>query len=279
MSSAEAQIEELKRRIEEQDELLRLQAELTKKQQRIAEQADAQTAAVASTLARVESAGLLSGGSHDGTGGMPGMSFAPTGFAPHESEYPEVSELLAWLRAPEEEDRLEALFRLSDIVNESMGEKGVRLGNVFRREGGLSQIIWMLADQEASLETHQQALLLLGNMCADAVDANSHLSKRLLLQAGSERVLFSFLKSTDDFCLMFVCGCIQNLCHDVAWSQRAVKHHVDHKLRGLLSHTDETVVSAVQPPARARALRASSTTATAAAPPVASPPPPLPQRR
>ena len=108
----------------------------------------------------------------------------------------------------------------------------------------MSHSRWLLlADPSQPLEAHQQTLLLLGNLCSDAVDGASVLSKRVLLANGFEAIIFNYLSHRDEFALMFACGVVQNLTNDSEWSTRALHHGVEKQLSKLVTtHTDENVV-------------------------------------
>ena len=89
----------------------------------------------------------------------------------------------------------------------------------------------------------QQVLLLLGNLCSDSVDSASALTKRALLRTGAERALFSCVEvEDDDLTVLFACGALQNLCHDMDWSEKVVDYGVDMRLEDLLHHDDVSVV-------------------------------------
>ena len=95
--------------------------------------------------------------------------------------------LIGFLRSPVQEEVEDALFTLSEMVSYSFDRDGARLCEIMRTHGGLTQLSWILADSTQPIEMHQQALLLLGNLCSDSVDPASMLSKQLLLTSGVER--------------------------------------------------------------------------------------------
>lgn len=161
---------------------------------------------------------------------------------PYDADEMALLQLIAYMRSPLQEEIEVAVFTLSEMVSNSFDDDGARLGAIMREQNGLSQLTWLLADSTQPVDVHQQALLLLGNLCSDSVDRNSMLSKRYLLLSGVERVLFHFLKADDEFTLMFACGLVQNLCHDAEWSARAMAHGVDASLARLLAHEDDNVV-------------------------------------
>ena len=100
---------------------------------------------------------------------------------------------------------------------------------------GLAQLCSIL--QSADVQMRQQALLILGNLCSDSVDAQSLLTKRTLLQPERSAAILSCLdeeqqgaggahRATDpasEMTILFSCGCLQNLCHDQLWSELLVQ--------------------------------------------------------
>ena len=96
---------------------------------------------------------------------------------------------------------------------------------------------------DASVEVQQQALLVLGNLCSDALDPNSILTKRLLLQGGADRDVTLTLYSNDVSVLLYACGCLQNLCVDDEWAKALVANEVEKRLAELLVHQDYRVVN------------------------------------
>ena len=106
---------------------------------------------------------------------------------------------------------------------------------------GVSTIALLIND--ASVEVQQQALLVLGNLCSDALDPNSILTKRLLLQGGADRDVTLTLYSNDVSVLLYACGCLQNLCVDDEWAKALVANEVEKRLAELLVHQDYRVVN------------------------------------
>lgn len=116
---------------------------------------------------------------------------------------------------------------------------------MMRRENALQVLIDVIAEPGPA-ESHQQTLMLLGNLCSDAVDANSRITKRALLRAGADRTIFSQLalaEKGDALTLMFCCGLIQNLSLDRSWAECVLQRGVDKLLDSLVHHPDENVVS------------------------------------
>eukprot|EP00966_Prymnesium_polylepis_P142245 3284639-Prymnesium_polylepis.1 len=100
----------------------------------------------------------------------------------------------------------------------------------------------MLADPTTPIEVTQQVLLLLGNLCSDAVDSESYLTKTTLLSLGAERFLFKHLDSPDDYTVLFTAGVLQNVCHDPEWSRRVINNGLVPKLESMLHHPSPDVV-------------------------------------
>ena len=213
-----AQIEEKQRQLQ----VLALEAELAEKQSQL------------DGLLDISSPPGDRSGSPIGTRPSPGAKVAQADHG--------IVELIAGLRSPAQDELEDALLTLSEMVSTSFDLEGNRLGATMRAQGGLTQLILLLTDVTQPLDVQQQALLLLGNLCSDSVDSASAFSKRVLLHNGAERVIFSFLRSEDAYILMFACGLIQNLCHDVGWSERAMAHNVNDQLLSLLVHEDANVV-------------------------------------
>ena len=150
-----------------------------------------------------------------------------------------VLEIFGLIRSKDEEDRLDGLAELSDLVDASYGDDGAALGEAVRAVGGVSLLAWLIVDP--SLLVQQQALLILGNLCSDACDPNSRLTKQLLLECGAHRAIIMVIKSQDPSILLYACGTLQNLCHDDDWSRLLIAHEVEKRLEVLINHEDTRV--------------------------------------
>ena len=106
-----------------------------------------------------------------------------------------IDEIFGLIRSPVSEDRLDGLIELSQLVDEAYGEDGAALGAALRRSGGVQLLAWMTV--EPMVDIHQQALFLLGNLCSDAFDPMSSLTKGMLLEQGGERALMLALQSKE----------------------------------------------------------------------------------
>ena len=129
--------------------------------------------------------------------------------------------IVSSLRSPSDELRDEGLTLLAEMVTVSYGEDGKALGRLMRESGVVVPLTQLLSDANPMLR--KKALLVVGNLCSDAVDAESAQTKAALLQAGADRSLFTCLVSTDEEIVVLACAALQNVCHDYDWSQRAVQ--------------------------------------------------------
>jgi len=139
-------------------------------------------------------------------------------------EEPLLPDVLAALRSPSEEAREEGITVLAESVTASYDAAGAELGQALRQSGGIAPIAWLLAERNAPIQ--QKALLVLANLCSDAVDAQSAQTKQALLAVGAERALFACLRTANNepATVELACATLQNLCHEHAWSELA-KHH------------------------------------------------------
>ena len=153
---------------------------------------------------------------------------------------PEIEALLAKVRTLQGDDQLDALEQLSDMVGAAFDEEGAAIGNTVRVCGGVSDLARMLSDP--SPQVQNEVLVMLGNLCSNAVDPNSQLTKNLLLQSGAAEPLVACLQSADAALLTCATGCLQNLCHDVAWSSLIVSLDAEQRLEELLRHHEPMVV-------------------------------------
>lgn len=135
------------------------------------------------------------------------------------------------LRSCDEEEREDALATLDEIVDGAFGEDGSRLGEDLRNVGAISLLAELLADPDQVIR--QMSLRLLGNLCSDAVDARSGITKALLLPHALP--IFSFVYGGDESILIVACGVLQNLTAERTWAQLAVVHGVQQRLEELVA--------------------------------------------
>ena len=152
-----------------------------------------------------------------------------------------VAEIMGLIRSDAKDDRLDGLIELSEVIDGAFGEDAALLGEQVRELEGVMVLAWLINDPE--VEVQQQALLVLGNLCSDACDPNSYLTKQQLLLAGADRTITMVLQSEDANVLLYACGCIQNLCVDDEWAQALVENHVEGRLAELLVHENYRVVN------------------------------------
>ena len=160
----------------------------------------------------------------------------------------EITELVGLLEGEPEV----ALYDIHDIVSAAFGDDGKAVGKAFRDGGGVGKLVkllqwWnMLAPSESHLpeiwEMRQLALLCLGNLCSDAVDADSWATKRALLEAGGEGPLLACLQVEDVGVVRLATATVQNLGQDPAWCHTLVAMGTNAVLEELLGHDDASVV-------------------------------------
>ena len=88
-----------------------------------------------------------------------------------------LDEILGLIRSPATEDRIDGLIELSLLIDSAYGEEGAAIGQWVRQSGALQLLAWLVVDSSA--EVQQQSLLVLGNLCSDACDPNSTLTKSI----------------------------------------------------------------------------------------------------
>ena len=152
-----------------------------------------------------------------------------------------VAEIMGLIRSDDKDDRLDGLIELSEVIDGAFGEDAALLGEEVRELEGVMVLAWLINDPE--VEVQQQALLVLGNLCSDACDPNSYLTKQQLLLAGADRTITMVLQSEDANVLLYACGCIQNLCVDDEWAHALIENHVEVRLAQLLVHENYRIVS------------------------------------
>ena len=144
-----------------------------------------------------------------------------------------ILELFGLIKSKDENDRLDGLAELSDLVDSAYGDDGAALGEAVRAVGGLPLLGWLIVDPSPLVQ--QEALLILGNLCSDACDPNSALTKKMLLDTGAHRAIIMAIGSPDPTVLLYACGALQNLCHDDEWARLLISHKVQQRLESLVS--------------------------------------------
>jgi hypothetical protein len=150
-----------------------------------------------------------------------------------------ILELFGLIKSKDENDRLDGLAELSDLVDSAYGDDGAALGEAVRAVGGLPLLGWLIVDPSPLVQ--QEALLILGNLCSDACDPNSALTKKMLLDTGAHRAIIMSIGSPDPTVLLYACGALQNLCHDDEWARLLISHKVQQRLESLVTHEDARV--------------------------------------
>ena len=153
-----------------------------------------------------------------------------------------------------------ALWDLRDVICAAFGDDGRAVGAAFREAGGIGQLVNMLVwwnrltpytrtangksipkAQVPKMRALRQLLLeVLGNLCSDAVDTDSLVTKRTLLEAGGSGPLLDCLHDKDVNVVRSAIANLQNLAHDPAWCQ--VLASTQRHLEQLLKHKDAAIV-------------------------------------
>ena len=141
-----------------------------------------------------------------------------------------VHDLLSLLKSVDEADREEAIATLADMVDDAYGDAGARLGADVRDGGGVELLARCLSDPDEAMQ--QTSLGLIGNLCSDAVDANSVATKQALLPYA--RSVLSCVYTSDNATLCLACGALQNLTAERDWAELAVAHDVHLRLEQLV---------------------------------------------
>ena len=112
------------------------------------------------------------------------------------------------------DERAEGLGILMETVSVSYGNAGRDIGHLLRASGVPVPLTALLSDDDLAMRN--QALWIIGNLCSDSVDVDSALTKKALMAAGADQVLFGCLD--EEATVELACAALQNLCHDARWT-------------------------------------------------------------
>lgn len=118
------------------------------------------------------------------------------------------------LGSPSADERAEGLGILMEMVSVSYGDAGKDMGHLLRASGVMVPLAALLSDED--IPTRNQVLWVIGNLCSDSVDVDSALTKKALMAAGADQVLFSCLD--EEATVELACAALQNLLHDARWA-------------------------------------------------------------
>ena len=118
------------------------------------------------------------------------------------------------LGSPSADERAEGLGILMETVSVSYGDAGRDMGHLLRASGVPVPLTALLSDDDLAMRN--QALWVIGNLCSDSVDVDSALTKKALMAAGADQVLFGCLD--EEATVELACAALQNLCHDARWT-------------------------------------------------------------
>ena len=150
-----------------------------------------------------------------------------------ESDLQRIPMIIALLRSRFDDERDEALSALGEMVDGAFGDDGAALGHALRVHGGVKLLAWLLGNENP--EVQEMALMILGNLCSDAVDYNSATTKRALLEVdGGAEALVRCLRAEDATVVLLAAGTLQNLCQDVAWCEVLVSYNAHDDLEDII---------------------------------------------
>ena len=152
-----------------------------------------------------------------------------------------LDEILGLIHSAQLPDRLDGLAELSALVDSAYDREAAELGEAVREAGGVQLLCWLAMDV-SSVEVQQRALLVLGNLCSDATDPHSSLTKSELLRSGGVSSLVLAVMSEHAEVVLYACGCLQNLCHDDEWAHALAGEGVQQRLEQLITHENAHVV-------------------------------------
>ena len=160
-----------------------------------------------------------------------------------ESEVEDVGTIILFLSSEDKDAQFQGLVWLMDLCDSAYGSNGAVIGEALRKDGaaGLRTVSSMLDDPEVDIK--QNALCLVGNLCSDAFDSASILTKHQLLDFGVQQQLFACLTGDqDEATLMMACGVLQNLTSDKKWSAAIIQANVSTRLDELVMHENAMIV-------------------------------------
>ena len=114
-----------------------------------------------------------------------------------------------------DDQKLDALGQLAQIMDTSYGEDAEALCEFLRVAGCVALIANLLAHPLPEL--HQTAMLLVGNIASEAVDANADKTKAVLKKHKAFEKMLHHLFSDDWMTLVYTLGAIQNTCTEIEY--------------------------------------------------------------
>ena len=134
-----------------------------------------------------------------------------TSLPPFESADAEVEARLQGLTSSlRSADPTGALQQLAELIDAAEGEWASALGSYVRSAGIVADLVELVGHDDAKIST--LAIHVLGNLCSDAVDAQSGATKEVVRRHNGFPRLLPHCYNEDLVALTYALGAIQNLC-------------------------------------------------------------------
>ena len=127
--------------------------------------------------------------------------------------------------------RIESLEGLALLVDSSTDTDLSDLCHIVRERGGCEALSLLMTDDEPVV--HQNAMLVLGNVASERVDAGCIATKELLRRSGALEMLMPHLWSEVYDTVLYALGALLNLCADVAYVEILQEAQVPTRLQEL----------------------------------------------
>ena len=137
--------------------------------------------------------------------------FDDTSLPPFEATDAEVEARLQGLTSSlRSADPTGALQQLAELIDAAEGEWASALGSYVRSAGIVADLVELVGHDDAEVCT--RAIHVLGNLCSDAVDAQSGATKEVVRRHNGFPRLLPHCYNEDLVALTYALGAIQNLC-------------------------------------------------------------------
>ena len=110
-----------------------------------------------------------------------------------------------------------ALEELAELIDAAEGERASALGRHVRSAGIVADLVELVGHDDA--EICALAIRVLGNLCSDAVDPQSSVTKEVVRKHNGFPRLLPHCYNEDLVALMYALGAIQNLCTSIEYAQ------------------------------------------------------------
>ena len=114
-------------------------------------------------------------------------------------------------------DPTSALEELAELIDAAEGEWASALGSFVRSAGIVADLVELVGHDDA--EICALAIRVLGNLCSDAVDPQSSVTKEVVRKHNGFPRLLPHCYNEDLVALMYALGAIQNLCTSIEYAQ------------------------------------------------------------